>query len=53
MEELHLVASEVAKMPEELSNHKGGHFCGCNYGPKVFWDKIYCKYVKNKYKEMI
>ncbi len=37
---------------ELLLNHKGGHFCGCNFGPEVFWDKMYRDQVKTKYEEM-
>ncbi len=35
-----------------LSNYKGGHFCGCNYGPESFWDKLYRKHIINLYKKL-
>ena len=34
-----------------LSKHKGGHFCGCNYGPEDFWDKMYRNEIINRYKK--
>ncbi len=37
---------------ELLSYHKGGHFCGCNYGPEDFWDKIYRNPIIKKYTEI-
>lgn len=40
-------------LPEELiSNHSGGHFCGCSYGHYDFWEKMYAPVVENRYLEV-